>query len=62
MKKALLIIDMLNDFICPEGALYARGSEKIIVRIKEEKEKARSESIPVIYLNDSHRKDRWHKK
>ena len=62
MKRVLLIIDMSNDFIYPEGAFYVQGSEKIIVRIKEEKEKARSESIPDIYLNNSHRKDRWHKK
>lgn len=57
MKKALLIIDMLNDFLCSDGALYVEGSEKIIDRIEKEREKSHKEGVTVIYLCDSHRKD-----
>ncbi len=57
MKKALFIIDMLNDFVRPDGALYIEGSEKIIDRIRKEKEKAHKEGFAVIYICDSHRKD-----
>ncbi len=53
--KALLIIDMLNDFIKPEGVLYCgKKAEEIIpeiVRLKAEFKKA---GYPVIYLCDAH--------
>ncbi|UXD21370.1 isochorismatase [Ignicoccus pacificus DSM 13166] len=52
--KALLVIDMLNDFVRKEGKLYVPGSEEIIPNIKKLKEEFERRSLPVIYTNDSH--------
>lgn len=54
---ALLIIDMLNDFINPRGSLVVPGADRIVPRIKELREAARSQGIPVVYLTDKHRPD-----
>jgi nicotinamidase/pyrazinamidase len=53
-SKALLIIDMLNDFILEDAPLRVPKIERIIEPIKREIEKARSEGYHVIYLCDSH--------
>lgn len=53
-KKALIIIDMLNDFVKDGAPLKVRGIEKIIEPIKKEIEKAKSQRYPVIYICDSH--------
>ena len=54
-KKALLIIDMQNDFCNPSAPLFVPNNPKIIPKIKKEIEKARKENIPIIYTQD------WHK-
>jgi nicotinamidase-related amidase len=51
---ALLIIDMLNDFISSKGALYVKGSRKIIPAIKKLAKRFRKLKFKVIYINDSH--------
>ncbi|WP_088554294.1 cysteine hydrolase family protein [Calderihabitans maritimus] len=57
-KKALLIIDMLNDFVREDGALYVGpDGKRIVPKIQEEIEKARKSGIPVIYICDNHRED-----
>jgi len=56
-KKALLIIDMLNDFVMDGASLKVPGIEKIIGPIKREIKKAKSEGYQVIYLCDSHDKN-----
>jgi nicotinamidase-related amidase len=56
-KTALLIIDMQNDFCKPNAPLFVPNNPKIIPRIKKEIEKARKESIPVIYTQDWHKPD-----
>ena len=57
-KEALLITDMLNDFIRPDGALSIGPSGPAIVpNIKRELDKARAEGCPVIYVCDHHRPD-----
>jgi len=56
--SALLIIDMLVDFISPSGALYVgEKGRKIIPSINFYLEKARRERMPIIYLCDRHRPD-----
>ena len=55
--KALLIINMLNDFVLDGAPLKVPKIEYIIGPIKREMEKARSEGYAVIYLCDSHDKD-----
>ncbi len=54
MGDALIIIDMLNDFVRKDAPLYVPNIETIIVPIKREIEKAKTNNNPVIYLCDSH--------
>ena len=55
-KVALVIIDMLNDFILKGAVLEVPAARKIIPNIKEKIEEAREKKIPVIYVCDSHKK------
>ena len=58
IKKALLITDMLNDFIRENGKLYiGDGGGKIISPIQKELEKFRKEKNPIFYICDCHRPD-----
>lgn len=57
VSKALLIIDMLNDFARQGAPLYVPKTKDVIPFIKAEIEKARAEGIPVIYICDSHQPD-----
>lgn len=52
VKAAVLVIDMLNDFV--HGALKVDRAQRIIPNIRKLVEHARSRKIPVIYTNDSH--------
>jgi len=56
-ESALLIIDMLNDFIEDGGALVVPDAKRIVPRIREILDDARQKGIPVIYVTDSHRDD-----
>ena len=57
-KKALVVVDMLNDFIRPDGSLTVGGPGlEIVPFVREQIEKARAGGIPVIYLCDQHRPD-----
>lgn len=56
MKKyAVIVIDMLNDFVT--GPIASPRVNHIIEPIKKLCEKARAEGIPVIYANDCHTPD-----
>lgn len=58
MEKALIIIDMLNDFIDPKGALYCGPTcDAIVELIRRRSEAHRRRGGVVIYLQDSHRPD-----
>jgi len=58
IKKALLIIDMLNDFIRKDGKLYIGAiGGKIILPIQMELERFRKEKDLVFYICDHHRPD-----
>ncbi|MEM2098338.1 MAG: isochorismatase family cysteine hydrolase [Candidatus Bathyarchaeia archaeon] len=50
--KAVIIIDMLNDFVT--GKIAAERSKRIIPNLKKLVEAARRSNIPVIYSNDAH--------
>lgn len=55
MTKALLIIDMLRDFLEREGSLYiGTGSRAIIQNVAARLKEWRLEEKPVIYILDSH--------
>lgn len=57
MRQALLVIDMLNDFVQEKAPLEVPKSRGIIPNIKREIDKARQNEIPVIYLCDAHKPD-----
>ncbi|NIM19840.1 MAG: isochorismatase family protein [Candidatus Latescibacteria bacterium] len=54
---ALLIVDMLKDFIEPGAPLEVPQASDIVPNIKREIAKARACGAPVIYINDAHRDD-----
>lgn len=56
-KTALLIIDMLNDFVLENSPLEVPSTRSIIPSLKNEIKKAREEEIPIIYIMDSHQED-----
>lgn len=58
MKRALVVIDMIEDFAHEGGALYCGPSMgRIIPVIQRELARARAAGEPVIYLTDNHLPD-----
>jgi nicotinamidase-related amidase len=53
-KEALLIIDMLNDFVLPGAPLEVPETRNIIKNIQREIQAARAVGKPVIYVCDTH--------
>ncbi|GBE00185.1 peroxyureidoacrylate/ureidoacrylate amidohydrolase RutB [bacterium BMS3Abin07] len=56
-KEALLIIDMLNDFVDEDAPLHVPDTGKVIPVIKKEIDRARAADVPVIYICDAHDED-----
>lgn len=56
-KKALLVIDMLKDFVDEGAPLRVPATRRIIGNIARRIEDARREGIPIIYLCDNHEMD-----
>jgi len=52
-EVALLIVDMVNDFVSQNGSMYVSGVEEIITAIKQLSHEARNSESPVIYICDS---------
>jgi nicotinamidase/pyrazinamidase len=52
--KALIVVDVQNDFADPAGSLSVAGATAIIPRINEEVEEARAAGAPVVYTQDWH--------
>ncbi len=57
MKPAIVIIDMLNDFILKGAPLECAKGREIIEPIKKLIEQGRKKNIPIIYVADSHDPD-----
>jgi len=55
--NALLVIDMLNDFVMENAPLYVKDARRIIPCIVEEVKKAEENHYPVVYICDAHLKD-----
>lgn len=56
--RALIIIDMLNDFVDEKGALYCGPqAAEIVPPIRKRLERFRSREDLVVYLKDSHNED-----
>jgi nicotinamidase-related amidase len=53
-KKALLIIDMLNDFVQKGAPLEVPKARSIVNNVRRELEKARRAGLPVVYCCDRH--------
>jgi nicotinamidase-related amidase len=56
-REALLVIDMLNDFVLEGAPLEVPETRKVIPAIKREIERARKAGDPVIYVCDAHDRD-----
>jgi len=55
MKRALVVIDMIEDFVHEGGALYCGASMSDVVPIiRRELDRARRDGEPVVYLKDDH--------
>ena len=55
---ALLVIDMLNDFLLPEGKLYVGSAGRNIISfIRDRIKECRKTGGKVVYICDSHRND-----
>ncbi len=52
MKKAIIVVDMINDFVT--GKLGTDRAVKIVPNVAALLKKARKQGIPVIYLRDAH--------
>jgi len=52
MRYALLIVDMLNDFVT--GTLKCERAQRIIPNVRRLAGGARKAGVPVIYVNDAH--------
>jgi len=55
MSKAILVIDMIEDFVT--GKLGSERAKTIIPKIKNLIDRARKRKVPVIYVCDSHLKE-----
>jgi nicotinamidase/pyrazinamidase len=56
-REALLVIDMLNDFVLPGAPLEVPETRTVMKNIGREIRNARNAGRPVIYLCDSHAPD-----
>ncbi len=56
-KSALLVIDMLNDFIQPDAPLRVPGAEKIVPTLARRIREARRVGEAVVYVCDAHDPD-----
>ena len=58
VKRALLVVDMIEDFVHEGGALYCGPSmARIVPVIQLEIARARDVAEPVVYLTDNHLRD-----
>lgn len=56
-RNALLIIDMLNDFVLDGAVLEVPAARRMIPNLKKRIDEARKKKIPIIYICDSHAED-----
>ncbi len=56
-REALIIIDMLNDFVLEGAPLEVPDTRKVLLNIRREIDRAHEEGSPVIYVCDTHAPD-----
>jgi len=54
MQRALLIIDMLNDFVRPGAPLEVPQNREILPALQQRLLNARRDNTPIIFINDGH--------
>jgi ureidoacrylate peracid hydrolase len=54
-RTAVLVVDMLNDFCKPGGAMVLPGYEKLVAPQRAVLSAARAMSAPVVFIVDTHR-------
>lgn len=54
-SSVLLIVDMQNDFVHPDGSLYNPDAEETVPLISRLSDQARASNVPVWYTQDTHR-------
>jgi nicotinamidase-related amidase len=54
-KTALVVVDMQNDFVDPDGALYVPAAKEAVPRIQRLLERARERGVHIAYTQDTHR-------
>jgi nicotinamidase-related amidase len=57
MQQALLVIDMLNDFVLPGAPLEVPANRDILPALRARIDAARADNVPVIYVCDAHDAD-----
>ena len=57
MRQAILIVDMLNDFVRQDGSLSVPGAQEIIPAVKRELDSSRQAGDVVIFSCDAHALD-----
>ena len=57
---ALVVVDMQNDFVHPDGSLYVSGGEQVVHRVNDEITAARAAGSTVVYTQDWHPPDTQH--
>ncbi|TLM67172.1 MAG: cysteine hydrolase [Deltaproteobacteria bacterium] len=57
MREALLVIDMLNDFVREGAPLEVTAARAILPALRARLDAARAGGVPVIYICDAHRAD-----
>lgn len=55
-ETALIIVDMQNDFVHPDGKLFVPGSRRTIPIIKNLLDKAREKNMKIFFTQDWHTK------
>jgi len=56
-ETALIVVDMQNDFVHPEGALFVPDAPKTVPAIRELLERARAAGARVVFTQDWHAED-----
>ncbi len=54
-ETALVIVDMQNDFVHPDGALYVPAAQEALPHMEDLLDRARAAGVRVAYTQDTHR-------
>ncbi|MGO3732250.1 MAG: cysteine hydrolase family protein [Vagococcus sp.] len=61
-KGALIVIDMVYDFVNPNGSVYYESNKQVLENVTKLIPEAKSKGLLIIYIQHSHRKGKFDKK